>query len=58
MLIYEVETIKTLSPEKARVRALQAQVKRDQSAVKMAKANQKIQAGQKELQKALMVKPA
>jgi hypothetical protein len=58
MLIYEVETIKSLSPEKARVSALQAQVKRDQSAVKMAKANQKIQAGQKEIQKARMVKLA
>jgi hypothetical protein len=58
MLICEVETIKPLSPEQARVRALQAQVKRDQAAVRMAKANQKIQAGQKAIKKVQMFKPA
>jgi hypothetical protein len=44
--MYEIKTIKPLTPEKARIKSMQAQVKRTQQAIKAEKARQKIKAGQ------------
>ena len=49
MKIREVTTLKPLSPEQQRIKAMQAQVKRAQEAVKAERARQKIAAGQKSL---------
>ncbi|MFM1757078.1 MAG: hypothetical protein RL621_2067 [Bacteroidota bacterium] len=46
MRMYEIKTIKPLTPEKARIKSMQAQVKRTQQAIKAEKARQKIKAGQ------------
>lgn len=50
MKIIEV-TNKPLTPEQARIKSMQAQVKRAQEAVKAERARQKIAAGQKQLAK-------
>lgn len=50
MKIIEV-TNKPLTPEQARIKAMQAQVKRAQEAVKAERARQKIGSGQQQLAK-------
>ena len=47
--MYEIKMIKPLTPDQARVRSMQDQVKRTQQAIKAEKARQKIKAGQKDL---------
>ena len=49
MRMYEIKTIKPLTPDQARVRSMQDQVKRTQQAIKAEKARQKIKAGQDQL---------
>ena len=49
MRIYEIKTIKPLTPDQARIKSLQDQVKRTQQAIKAEKARQKIKVGQKQL---------
>ena len=49
MRIYEIKTIKPLTPDQARVKSMQDQVKRTQQAIKAEKARQKIKAGQDQL---------
>lgn len=49
MRIYEIKTIKPLTPDQARVKSMQDQVKRTQQAIKSEKARQKIKAGQAQL---------
>lgn len=52
MRIKEIATLSAkgpLSPEKQRIKAMQAQVKRAQEAVKAERARQKIKAGQMQL---------
>ena len=51
MRIYEIKTIKPLTPDQARVKSMQDQVKRTQQAIKAEKARQKIKAGQNQLLK-------
>lgn len=51
MRMYEIKTIKPLTPDQARVKSMQDQIKRTQQAIKTEKARQKIQAGQKLLSK-------
>lgn len=51
MKIAEVTTLKSPTPEQQRIKAMQAQVKRAQEAVKAERARQKIAAGQKALAK-------
>lgn len=48
MRIYEIKTIKPLTPDQARVKSMQDQVKRTQQAIKAEKARQKIKAGQEQ----------
>jgi hypothetical protein len=54
MRMYEIKTIKPLTPGQARVKSMQDQVKRAQQAVKTEKARQKIKAGQEQLRKAII----
>jgi hypothetical protein len=49
--MYEIKTIKPLTPDQARVKSMQDQVKRTQQAIKAEKARQKIKAGQEQLGK-------
>ena len=49
--ISEVKTIKPLTPDQQRINSMQARVKRDQQAVKVERARQKIAAGQQQLSK-------
>ncbi len=49
MVIKEIASIKPPTPEQQRIKAMQAQVKRAQEAVKAERARQKITAGQKAL---------
>ncbi len=49
--MYEIKTIKPLTPDQARVKSMQDQVKRTQQAIKAEKARQKIKAGQDQLRK-------
>jgi len=49
MRMYEIKKIKPLTPDQARVKSMQDQVKRTQQAIKTEKARQKIKAGQKAL---------
>ena len=49
MRMYEIKTIKPLTPDQARVKSMQDQVKRTQHAIKAEKARQKIKAGQSDL---------
>jgi hypothetical protein len=51
MRMYEIKTIKPLTPDQARVKSMQDQVKRTQQAIKAEKARQKIKAGQQALAK-------
>ena len=53
MRMYEIKTIKPLTPDQARVKSMQDQVKRTQQAIKTEKARQKIKAGQDQLKKLL-----
>lgn len=47
----EIVSIKPLTPEQQRIKAMQAQVKRAQEAVRAERARQKIASGQKALNK-------
>ncbi len=49
MRMYEIKKIRPLTPDQARVKYLQDQVKRTQQAIKAEKARQKIKAGQDQL---------
>ncbi len=49
MRIYEIKMIKPLTPDQARVKSMQDQVKKTQQAIKAEKARQKIKAGQDQL---------
>ena len=49
MKIAEVASIRPPTPEQQRIKAMQAQVKRAQEAVKAERARQKIASGQKQL---------
>jgi hypothetical protein len=49
--MYEIKTIKPLTPDQARVKSMQDQVKRTQQSIKTEKARQKIKAGQDQLRK-------
>ena len=51
MRMYEIKTIKPLTPDQARVKSMQDQVKRTQQAIKAEKARQKIKVGQQALAK-------
>ncbi len=51
MRMYEIKTIKPLTPDQAWVKSMQDQVKRTQQAIKAEKARQKIRAGQDQLRK-------
>jgi hypothetical protein len=51
MRMYEIKTIKPLTPDQARVKSMQDQVKRTQQAIKAEKARQKIKAGENALLK-------
>ncbi len=51
MRMYEIKMIKQLTPDQARVKSMQDQVKRAQQAIKKEKARQKIKAGQEQLSK-------
>ena len=51
MRMYEIKTIKPLTPDQAKVKSMQDQVKRTQQAIKAEKARQKIKAGQEQLTK-------
>jgi len=51
MRIYEIKTIKPLTPDQARVKSMQNQVKKTQQAIKAEKARQKIKVGQEDLRK-------
>jgi hypothetical protein len=51
MVIREITTAKPPTPEQQRIKALQAQAKRAQQAVKAERARQKIRAGQSQLAK-------
>jgi hypothetical protein len=51
MRIYEIKTIKPLTPDQARIKSMQDQVKRSQQAIKAEKARQKIKVGQEQLRK-------
>ena len=51
MRMYEIKMIKPLTPDRARVKSMQDQVKRTQQAIKIEKARQKIKAGQDQLRK-------
>ncbi len=50
MRIYEISIIKPLTPDQARVKSMQDQVKKTQQAIKAEKARQKIKVAQKQLQ--------
>jgi hypothetical protein len=52
--MYEIKTIKPLTPDQARVKSMQDQVKRTQQAIKAEKARQKIKAGQDQLKKSYL----
>ena len=47
--MYEIKMIKPLTPNQARVKSMQDQVKRTQQSIKAEKARQKIKAGQDQL---------
>ena len=51
MRMYEIKTIKPLTPDQARIKSMQDQVKRSQQAIKAERARQKIKAGQNQLLK-------
>jgi hypothetical protein len=49
MRMYEIKMIKPLTPDQARVKSMQDQVKRTQKAIKAERARQQIKAGQEKL---------
>ena len=49
MRMYEIRMIKPLTPDQARVKSMQDQVKRTQKAIKAERARQQIKAGQEKL---------
>ena len=49
MRMYEIKTIKPLTPDQARIQGMKNQVKSTQNAIKAEKARQKIKAGQQAL---------
>ena len=49
MRMYEIKTIKPLTPDQAWVKSMQDQVKRTQKSIKAEKARQKIKAAQDQL---------
>ena len=49
MRMYEIKMIKPLTPDQARIKSMQDQIKRTQQAIKAEKARQKIKAGQQAL---------
>jgi len=51
MRMYEIKMIKPLTPDQARVKSMQDQVKRTQQAIKTEKARQKIKVWQEQLKK-------
>ncbi len=51
MRMYEIKIIKPLTPDQAKVKSMQDQVKRTQQAIRAEKARQKIKAGQDQLRK-------
>ena len=51
MVIREIASLKPPTPEQQRIKAMQAQVKRAQEAVRAERARQKIKAGQKAMAK-------
>jgi hypothetical protein len=51
MRMYEIKTIKPLTPGQARIQGMKNQVKNTQKAIKAEKARQKIKAGQDQLRK-------
>jgi hypothetical protein len=51
MVIREITAIKPLTPDQQRIKAMQAQVKRSQEAVRAERARQKIAAAQQQLSK-------
>jgi hypothetical protein len=51
MRMYEIKMIKPLTPDQARVKSMQNQVKRTQQAIKTEKARQKISKAQGDLYK-------
>ena len=53
MRMYEIKTIKPLTPDQAKVKSMQDQVKRTQQAIKAEKARQKIKSGQEQLRKVI-----
>ena len=53
MIIREITSTKPPTPEQQRIKAMQAQVKRAQEAVRAERARQKIAAGQKQLNKVI-----
>ena len=53
MRLYEIKPQKPLTPDQARVKSMQDQVKRTQQAIKAEKARQKIKAGQEQLRKVI-----
>ncbi len=57
MRMYEIKTIKPLTPDQAKIKSMQDQVKRTQQAVKAEKARQKIKAGQEQLRKSNLSSP-
>jgi hypothetical protein len=55
MRMYEIKTIKPLTPDQARIEAMKDQAKRAQQAVKAEKARQKIRAGQQALSQSQVI---
>ena len=51
MRMYEIKTMKPLTPDQVQVKSMQDQVKRTQQAIKAEKARQKIKTGQDQLRK-------
>jgi hypothetical protein len=49
MRLFEIKMIKPLTPDQARVKSMQDQVKRTQQAIKTEKARQKIKTAQEQL---------
>ena len=51
MRLYEIKTIKPLTPDQAKIKSMQDQIKKTQQAVKAERARQKIKSGQEQLRK-------
>jgi hypothetical protein len=49
MRVYEIKMIKPLTPDQARIKSMQDQVKKTQKAIKAERARQQIKAGQEKL---------